>query len=109
MYHETEKWTKDENGRWCTYKGYEIKDDFPFGHGEKSCYRIQKFMELTREELLAVRWHMGPFEMGEPGSSTRLSFRNAVETSPLVSIIHAADFLASNVMEVTYDLKSGVR
>ncbi len=106
MYHEAEKWTKDEAGRWCTYKAYEVKDDFPFGHGEKSCYRLLKYMELNRDELLAIRWHMGMFDMGEQGSSQRLSFRRALETSSLVAIIHAADFLSSNLMEKTIDLKA---
>ena len=33
LYHQKEKWKKDEAGRWMSYPGYEVKDDFPFGHG----------------------------------------------------------------------------
>ncbi len=31
----------------------------PYGHGEKSVYVINGFVRLTREEAMAIRWHMG--------------------------------------------------
>ena len=37
--------------------GYRVNDRFPFGHGEKSVYQISRFMYLTDEEALAIRWH----------------------------------------------------
>lgn len=101
LYKPTEKWKKGADGRWESYLGYEVQDDFPFGHGEKSCVIIGWFMRLNRDELLAIRWHMGMFDMGEQGSAQRYAFRAAIEKSPLVSIVHAADFLASNLLEKT--------
>lgn len=101
LYHKTERWKKDENGRWMSYPGFEIKDDFPFGHGEKSCLMLGWFMRLKPDELLAIRWHMGMFDMGENGSSQRYAFRAALDKSPLVSLLHAADFLSSNLLERT--------
>ncbi len=106
LYRATERWAKDEKGSWYTYKGYELVDDFPFGHGEKSCYRLVRYMELTKDELLAIRWHMGMFDMAENGSSQRKSFYAATDATPLVSIIHSADFLASHLLEETTDLKT---
>ncbi len=101
IYQKVEKWKKDEAGRWVTYPGYEIKDEFPFGHGEKSCIIISSFMRLRQEELLAIRWHMGMFEMTEQGSSTRFAYRSAAERSPLVTILQAADLLSANCIEKT--------
>lgn len=105
IYHKTERWKKDDNGRWVSYPAYEIKDELPLGHGEKSCYIVRGFIKLQRDELLAIRWHMGMFDMGDSGSSLIRSFRNALEQSPLVSLVHSADFLASNLMEVTQKYK----
>lgn len=101
LYHKAQRWKKDENGRWQSYDGYEIKDDFPYGHGEKSCLILSWYMRLKSEELLAIRWHMGMFDIGENGTSQRYAFRGALEKSPLVSLVHAADFLSSNILEKT--------
>ena len=101
LYHKTEKWKKDENGRWQSYPGYEIKDDFPLGHGEKSCLMLNWYMRLKPDEMLAIRWHMGMYDMGESGTSQRYAFYGALDKSPLVSIVHAADFLASRILEKT--------
>lgn len=101
IYHKTERWKKDETGRWISYPGYEIQDEFPFGHGEKSCVILGWFMRLRQDELLAIRWHMGMFDMAEPGSSSRFAYRAAMDRSPLVSLLQCADLLSSNCLEVT--------
>jgi len=98
---KAERWKKDENGRWVSYPGYEIQDEFPFGHGEKSCVILGWFVRLRQEELLAIRWHMGMFDMAEPGSSSRYAYRAAMERSPLVSLLQCADLIASNCLEKT--------
>lgn len=105
LYHKAERWKKDENGRWISYPGYELQDDFPFGHGEKSCIIIGWFMRLRQEELLAIRWHMGMFEMTEQGSSTRYAYRTAMEKTPLVALLQTADLLSANCLEKTTVLK----
>lgn len=101
LYHKTERWKKDDKNRWVSYPGYEVKDDFPLGHGEKSCLMLSWYMRLKPEEMLAIRWHMGMFDMGESGTPLRMSFFSAIDKSPLVSIVHAADFLTSNLWEKT--------
>lgn len=101
MYHKTEKWKKDEAGRWVSYPGYEVKDDFPFGHGEKSCFIIERFMRLKKNELLAIRWHMCMFDVSEQGSAGRFSLRAAMEAEPLVTLVQTADLLSANCLEVT--------
>ena len=101
FYKKTERWKKDEKNHWVTYPGYEIVDEFPFGHGEKSCIIINWFLHLKQDELLAIRWHMGMFEMTEQGSGTRCAYRAAMEKSPLVILLQVADMLSANCFEKT--------
>lgn len=101
LYHKTERWKKDAHGKWMSYPGYELKDDFPFGHGEKSCLMLSWYMRLTPEEMLAIRWHMGMYDAGEGNSNTRRTFFNATERSLLACLLQTADFLSSKIMEKT--------
>ena len=101
FYHKAERWKKDSTGHWVSYPGYEIKDDFPFGHGEKSCLILNQFISLHADELLAIRWHMGMFEMTEQGSGTRMAYRQAMEKSPLVALLQTADMISANIREKT--------
>lgn len=49
----------DETGQWEKVPYYEYHDTLPYGHGEKSVYIVSSYMRLTREEAMAIRWHMG--------------------------------------------------
>lgn len=100
-YRKKQRWRKDAAGRWESYDGYEVEDNFPFGHGEKSCFMVSTFMKLRQCELLAIRWHMGMFEMTDAGSSGRFSYRAAMEKSPLVCLLQAADMVSANCLEKT--------
>lgn len=103
-YHKKTRWKKDANDHWMSYPGYEVKDEFPFGHGEKSCLMLNWYIHLKPEEMLAIRWHMGMYDMGENGSQQRYAFYAAAEKSLLVCLLQSADFLASKLAEriVTY-------
>jgi len=93
-----EKWIKKE-GKWHSYKGYKFDDKLPIGHGEKSIYYISKFIKLTTSELLAIRWHMGPYEIGtQINGLTKYAYNQAAEDT-LVKIIHSADILAITLEE----------
>lgn len=76
---------------------YIVKDAFPFGHGEKSCFLIQRFMQLTDEEALAIRWHMGAYDDAARGGSRGLN--EAMKLYQLVYELHAADMRATHSME----------
>lgn len=101
LYQQVEKWKKDEQNKWVSYIGYEVKDDFPFGHGEKSCYIINFYLKLHKDELLAIRWHMGMYDVAEGGSSGRYAFYNACDASPLVLLMQMADMSSSHWFEET--------
>ncbi len=106
IYHKSLRWVKSElTGKWVNYNGYEVKDEFPLGHGEKSCLMLSWYIRLKPEEMLAIRWHMGMFDVGENSSPSRIAFYNAAEKSPLVSIVHSADFLSSKLKEKTDDAR----
>lgn len=99
LYHEVEKWKKDANGRWMNYPGYELKDDFPLGHGEKSCLMLSWYMRLKPDEMLAIRWHMGPWGVNMNSFEDQRNYDTAHSLYPLVMIIHTADCLAASIME----------
>lgn len=101
MYHPSTKWKKSPEGRWVSYEGYDIHDNFPLGHGEKSVLLLYRYLHLTPNEMLAIRWHMGMFDMGENGTPQRFAYYEAMAKSPLVAIVHSADMLASNLLEKT--------
>jgi hypothetical protein len=105
IYKKAEKWTKDSNNKWKSYQGYEVKDDLPLSHGHKSVYLINKHMQLTDEEALAVAHHMGSFMAGNVIPGMDQMTYNAAFEHPLVVIIHAADILATKV-EKTIDYKN---
>lgn len=104
-YKKAEKWVKDDNNKWISYLSYEYSDSFPYGHGEKSVLFINNFMPLTKDELLAIRYHMGHFEGLQYGSVGKMGLDSAFETSPLVAIMHTADVLASFCFEERIDPK----
>lgn len=93
VYHTETKRRKNQDGRWEDYQGYTHKDPFPFGHGEKSVYLIARFMKLTDEEALAIRWHMGAYDDAARGGGRALSA--AMTVSDLVYELHAADMRAT--------------
>lgn len=77
---------------------YEIHDErFPVGHGEKSVILLlQSGLDLSDEEIYAIRWHMGPWNLSRDDERF---YRQAAKATPLQPLIHAADTLASAIME----------
>lgn len=63
------------------------------GHGEKSVFLIQRHMELSDEEALAIRWHMGAYDEAYRGGSRALGA--AMDCCALVLALHQADMRAS--------------
>lgn len=70
---------------------------FPAGHGEKSIFLIQRFMNLTDEEILAIRWHMGAFDDAVRGGSRDINA--AYKRSKLAVYLHLADMAATYIDE----------
>lgn len=88
-----------ETGEWEKKEIYTYNDVWGMGHGECSVFLIQNFIRLTEEEILAIRWHMGPYDSAVKGGDR--SINTAEEKTPLVALLHMADSWASKFMEET--------
>lgn len=84
----------DRTGQWVKKIVWEIKDQYPMGHGEKSLVILQGFMALTEAEALAVRWHMGPWDLGNNYLAS-YALDGAIKSIPLVGALILADQEAS--------------
>jgi len=85
------------DGSWTQVPYYTVEDALPYGHGEKSVYMISGFMKLTREESMAINWHMGGFDARVMGGSFALS--GAYYKYPLALLFHLADLQATYLDE----------
>jgi len=101
IYKKAIKRRKNEQGFWEDYEGYEVDySDFPVGHGEKSVIvLLQAGLELTKEEILAIRWHMSAWDLPFQSYELMGSLNAAREKTPLIGILQAADGLSANVLE----------
>lgn len=81
----------DQTGQWEKVAVYEIHDQLPLGHGEKSVMMLQKYISLTVDEMMAIRWHMGGFDDSARGYAGMQCLSNAMKTYPLVVALHMAD------------------
>lgn len=85
---------KNDQGVWEKVPAYRFEDKLPYGHGEKSVYMISGFMRLTREEAMAIRWHMG-----FSGSEDTNLVSRALESYPLAFALSVADMEATFLLE----------
>jgi len=81
-------------GKWEKQPYYSVEDVFPYGHGEKSVFLIERFMRLKIEEAMAIRWHMGGFDDNQ-GFSISLAY----EKYPLAVKLHLADLESTYLKE----------
>lgn len=87
----------DETGEWEKKPFYAVEDAFPFGHGEKSVFLIERFMRLKPAEAMAIRWHMGGFDEAVKGGSFAISA--AFDRYPLAVKLHLADLESTYLRE----------
>jgi len=84
-----------DTGVWYQEPYYSTEDMMPLGHGEKSVLLISEFIKLTKEELYAIRWHMGGFEPKENYNYISKAF----EKYHLAVYAHMADIKATYIDE----------
>lgn len=87
----------DVTGQWEKVPYYTVEDAFPYGHGEKSVFQIERFMRLKTSEAMAIRWHMGGFDDSARGGSFAISL--AYEKYPLAVKLHLADLESTYLKE----------
>lgn len=96
-YYKQEMRNVKEDGIWVQKPYYTVDDKLPYGHGEKSVYIISGFMKLTREEAMAINWHMGGFDARVQGGSYSIS--GAFYEFPVALIFHLSDLEATYLDE----------
>ena len=91
----------------CKYDQYSVRLDGKIewindqeysGHGEKSAILclVKLGLDLTEEESLCIRWHMGAFDEKEKWNG----YTKAIHKYPNVLWTHTADMLASHVVGI---------
>lgn len=84
----------ESTGRWEKVPSFRRKVETciaSFGHGTSSLFLLTRFFRLTNEEGLAVRWHMGEYNVCDPEMN---ELHHSNETYPLVQMLQFADRLA---------------
>ena len=98
LYHEGSRNVKnDVTGQWEKVKIYTSEDPFPYGHGEKSVFLVERFVRLTTEEAMAIRWHMGGFD--DSARAGNYAIGEAFKRYPLAVMAHLADLEATYLLE----------
>ncbi len=100
IYKKAQKWRKDAQNRWEQYDTYEADySRFPAGHGEKSVIMLLRLgLDLSNDEILAIRWHMGAWNLPFQSYEDKCNISEANE-HPLTAILQSADLLASHILE----------
>ena len=87
----------ERTGQWEKVPYYVNEDAFPYGHGEKSVFLIERFVRLKPAEATAIRWHMGGFDDAARGGNFSISV--AYDKYPIAVKLHLADLEATYLRE----------
>lgn len=80
-------------GQWEQYDFYKIQEKFCFGgHGSKSVYLAQHFVDLRPEEAVAINCHMSCWDGNK-------DVGNAFSQFPFAWLLHVADESATYIKE----------
>lgn len=101
IYKETLVNRKNDQGIWEKVPGYDVDySSLPLGHGEKSVIMLLALgLKLTKDEMLAIRWHMTAWELAFQSGEQKANLQKAKELTPLCTLIQCADGLASALLE----------
>ena len=101
IYKPAIKKQKNKLGIWVPVQGYDVEySNFPLGHGEKSVIVLLRAgLKLTDDEIMAIRWHMHAWDLPFQSPDIKGNFQAAKAACPLLSLIQAADGLASHLLE----------
>lgn len=100
LYEQFTRNVKNEHtGQWekvPSFKIADVKRNNTLGHGAASMFIIGQYIRLSYEEALAIRWHMGTWNVCE---SEFGDLQDSNENYPLVHMIQFADQLAITLYE----------
>ena len=84
------------DGQWIQVPYFAYNNSLPYGHGEKSVYIISGYMRLTREEAMAINWHMG---CADPRAMTTSDMSDAFMRFPMAVLLNVYDIEAAYLDE----------
>jgi hypothetical protein len=101
IYKPTVTYRRNDEGKWDKLPGYDVDySGLPLGHGEKSVIMLQMWgLKLTLDEILAIRWHMGAWDLAFQSAEQKANLNVAKAQAPLCTIIRTADELATTLLE----------
>lgn len=99
VYKQSKRNRKDDvTGKWVQYDSYEFDEKFAFGgHGSKSVFILQKYIELSPEEAVAINCHMSAW------GDNRDYVGQAYEQFPFAWLLSVADQASTYVSEVSHE------
>jgi len=89
-----------ENGQWVQKPTYNIKDKMPLMHGAKSVIMLMTYIKLSPEEMLAINYHMGKWDLAD---SQIKSMNAAYDYTKLVALLQLADVASTHLLESKND------
>ena len=101
IYKKAKKWNKNDLGQWEQHDAYETDySRMPVGHGEKSVIMLLSLgLKLTLDETVAIRWHMGAWDLAFQSYEAKSNISEAGNRYPLLSLIQSADNMATHILE----------
>lgn len=85
--------------RWEEEESYGIEDQLPMGHGEKSVYLAMRYVALTDEEAIAIRWHMGGYDDAARAYIGGRAQSNAYRAYPMAAALNIADMYVTYIVQ----------
>ena len=87
----------EKTGKWEQVPFYKREPLFPMGHGGKSVFIAQQFIQLTPMEAQAIFWHMGAYDISNYNTLNELG--NAYTNNLLAFLLNQADMKATYILE----------
>ncbi len=95
---------KNETNRWREMEVWTVDDQIPLGHGEKSVILAIRFLNLTMEEMSAIRWHMAWSDQGVHSFyPSGAPFKDSLNKYPLLKLLMLADAQAELYENYAYE------
>lgn len=88
---------KSGTGKWEKMPKYVKNEKCRMGHGSKSVALIQQHIKLTEQEMQAIYWHMGAFDLGNYNTVSNLS--EVYHENILAFLLHIADMATTYITE----------
>ena len=101
IYKKTKNWDFGKDGNPVEREKYSTNySEMPVGHGEKSVIMLLSLgLKLTLDETVAIRWHMGAWDLAFQSYEAKSNINEAGNRHPLLSLIQAADNMATHILE----------